>query len=307
MADKRIVVNGHIIVIGHADKIFFPEDGLTKWDMVEYYKRIAPVMLPHMKGRPVTMLRMTDGIHGESFYHKETPAYFPDWIKRAPMAKEDGVTNYVICDSAAALAYLADQACVTPHLWLSRFDRPHHPVLLIFDLDPSDPDFEPVRNAALALRKLLTELGLPVYVKTTGSRGVHVVSPLDRSADFDTVRTFAEAVARYLADMDPENLTVEQRKEKRKGRVFIDTLRNSYAQTAVAPYALRARPGAPVAAPITWEELKDPKLRPQSYNIKNIFKRLASAEDPWVGMWAIKAGSIDQPWKKLKIITGSEK
>jgi bifunctional non-homologous end joining protein LigD len=307
VTDKRIVVDGHIIAIGHAEKIFFPEDGLTKWDMVEYYKRIAPVMLPHMQGRPVTMLRMTDGIYGESFYHKETPAYFPDWIKRAPMAKEDGVTNYVICDSAAALAYLADQACVTPHLWLSRFDRPHYPDLLIFDLDPSGPDFEPVREAALVLRILLTELGLPVYVKTTGSRGVHVVSPLDRNADFDTVRTFAEAVARYLADMVPENLTVEQRKEKRKGRVFIDTLRNSYAQTAVAPYALRARPGAPVAAPITWEELKDPKLRPQSYTMKNIFKRLARVKDPWAGMWAIKAGSIDQPWKKLKIITGSEK
>ena len=164
-----------------------------------------------------------------------------------------------------------------------------------------------MRNAALALRKLLTELGLPVYVKTTGSRGVHVVSQLDRSADFDTVRTFAEAVAWYLADMDPGNLTVEQRKEKRKGRVFIDTLRNSYAQTAVAPYALRARPGAPVAAPITWEELKDPKLQPQSYTMKNIFKRLASAEDPWVGMWAIKAGSIDQPWKKLKAMMDSKK
>jgi bifunctional non-homologous end joining protein LigD len=252
------------------------------------------------------MLRMADGIHGESFYHKETPAYFPDWIKRAPMAKEDGVTNYVICDSAAALTYLADQACVTPHLWLSRFDRPHNPDLLIFDLDPSSTDFEPVRNAAFALRELLTELGLPVYVKTTGSRGVHVVCPLDRSTDFDRVRTFAEEVARYLANKDPRNLTIEQRKEKRKGRVFIDTLRNSYAQTAVAPYALRAHPGAPVAAPVTWEELKDLELQPQSYNMKNIFKRMARVKDPWVEMWTIKPGSIEQPWKKLKAMTGSK-
>jgi bifunctional non-homologous end joining protein LigD len=300
MADKQIEVDGHVIVVGHPEKVFFPEDDLTKWDMVQYYERIAPAMLPHMQGRPVTMLRMTDGIHGESFYHKETPAYFPEWIKRVPMAKEDGVTNYVVCDSTAALTYLANQGCVTPHLWLSRYDKPYNPDLLIFDLDPSSSDFEQVRNAAFALRDLLVELGLPVYIKTTGSRGVHVVCPLDRSAEFDKVRTFAEEVARHLAGIDPANLTVEQRKEKRQGRVFIDTLRNSYAQTAVAPYALRARPGAPVATPITWEELREPKLQPQSYNMKNIFARLAKVKDPWSGMWTDRAGSIDEPWKKLK-------
>ena len=199
----RLKLKGGLLTIGHPDKIFFPEDGLTKWDMVQYYQRIAPVMLPHMQGRPVTMLRMTDGIHGESFYHKDIPAYFPPWIKRVSMTKEGGVTNYVVCDSQAALVYLADQACVTPHLWLSRFDKPHNPDLLIFDLDPSVPDFEPVRKAAFALRDLLTVLGLSVYVKTTGSRGVHVVCPLNRSADFDKVRTFAEEVARYLASLDP--------------------------------------------------------------------------------------------------------
>lgn len=299
MADKKIVVGGHTIVIGNADKILFPEDGFTKWDMVEYYRRIAPVMLPHMQGRPVTMLRLPDGINGESFYHKETPDYFPSWIKRAPMPKEDGVTNYVVCDNTATLVYLADQACITPHLWLSRYDKPDNPDLLIFDLDPSGPGFEPVRQAALVLKELLAGLGLAVFVKTTGSRGVHVVSPLDRSADFDSVRTFAEEVAQFLAGLDPKNLTVEQRKEKRRGRVFIDTLRNSYAATAVAPYALRARNGAPVATPITWEELKDPKLGPQSYNLRNIFGRLEAGKDPWVGIWS-KAGSIDQPWKKLK-------
>jgi bifunctional non-homologous end joining protein LigD len=223
------------------------------------------------------------------------------------MAKEDGVTNYVVCDSKAALTYLADQACVTPHLWLSRFDKPHNPDLLIFDLDPSGSDFEPVRQAALTLGQLLIKLGLSAFVKTTGSRGVHVVCPLDRSADFDKVRTFAEDVAHHLAGLDSANLTIEQRKEKRKGRVFIDTLRNSYAQTAVAPYALRARAGAPVATPITWEELKAPKLQPQSYNMKNIFKRLAKVKDPWAGMWTAKAGSIDQPWKKLKALTRDQK
>jgi bifunctional non-homologous end joining protein LigD len=302
---KEIKVGGHVIEVGHADKLFFPEDGYTKWDTVDYYHHIAPFMLPHMKGRAVTMLRMTDGIRGESFYHKEAPSYFPDWIKRAPLSKEGGVTNYVVCDDAATLTYLADQACVTPHLWLSRIDKPRNPDMMIFDLDPSGEDFEQVRHAALSLKELLTGIGLHTFVKTTGSRGVHVVCRIARTSDFDDVRTFAEEVASYLAATDEKNLTVEQRKEKRKGRVFIDTLRNSYAQTAVAPYALRARPGAPVATPVTWDELKDKKLGPQTYHLKNVFDRLARVKDPWASMWSVKAGSIDAPWKKLKALAQS--
>ena len=184
MADKQLEIDGHAITVGHADKVLFPQDGITKLDMVEYYRRIAPTMLPHMRERAVTMLRMPDGIEGESFYHKDTPSYFPDWIKRVPLPKEGGETRYVICDSAASLAYLADQACITPHLWLSRFDRPRKPDLLIFDLDPSGTDFEQVRNAAQTLGELLRKLGLEPYVKTTGSRGVHVVSVIERSAGF---------------------------------------------------------------------------------------------------------------------------
>lgn len=302
MADKEITVDGRTIEITHPDKMFFPENGYTKWDMVKYYERIAPMMLPHMQERAVTMLRMTDGIHGESFYHKETPAYFPDWIKRVPLPKEEGVTHYVICESAAALTYLAGQACITPHLWLSRFDKPHNPDMLIFDLDPSGTDFELVRRAAFALKDVLVKLELPVYVKTTGSRGLHVVSPLDRGSTFDDVRAFADDVADYLARRNPAELTVEQRKEKRTGRVFIDTLRNSYAQTAVAPYALRARPGAPVATPITWEELKQSKIQPQSFDMGNIFERLAKVKDPWAKIWTIEAGSIKGLSNKIKTL-----
>lgn len=174
---KTLKLDGHTIEVSHPDKVLFPEDGITKGQMVDYYRRIASVMLPYMKERPVVMHRFPDGIHGEAFYHKETPAYFPEWIKRVPLAKQDGVKNYVVCDSAATLVYLADQACITPHLWLSRYDRPDNPDLLIFDLDPSGGDFEPVRGAAFALRKLLSELGLAVFVKTTGSKGLHVTCP----------------------------------------------------------------------------------------------------------------------------------
>ncbi len=308
MAEKEVEVKvgEYVFEVGHTDKIFFPDDGYTKLDMVEYYQKIAPYILPHMKGRAVTMLRMTDGIYGESFYHKEIPDYFPAWIKRAFLPKEGGVTHYVVCDDAATLVYLAGQACVTPHLWLSRVDKPRQPDMIIFDLDPSGEDFEMVRQAALSLGDLLTKLGLHPFVKTTGSRGVHVICPIARTSDFDEVRTFAEEAAKYFSGTDDEHLTVEQRKEKRKGRVFIDTLRNSYAQTAVAPYALRAKPGATVATPIDWDELKDKRLQPQSYNMSNIFKRLAQVKDPWADMWKVKPGSIVVPWKKLKSLASDK-
>jgi bifunctional non-homologous end joining protein LigD len=259
-------------------------------------------MLPYMQGRPVTMLRMVDGIHGESFYQKDTPGYFTEWITRVEMPKEEGVTHYLVCDDEATLAYMAAQACITSHLWLSRAGNPRNPDMLVFDLDPSGLDFEQVRKAAFWLHDLLTALGMAVYVKTTGSRGVHVVTPLDGRTDFDEVRAFAVENARYLVDRQPAELTIEQRKEKRGSRVFIDTLRNSYAQTAVASYALRARPGAPVAAPVTWDELKKSELQPQSYNMKNIFQRLDSRGDPWTDMWAVKPGSINELREKLKAV-----
>jgi bifunctional non-homologous end joining protein LigD len=302
MAYKRIKVDGHQITVKNADKLFFPEDGYTKWDMVEYYRRVAPFMLPYMRGRTVTMLRMVDGIHGESFYQKDTPGYFPGWIKRVEMPKENGVTHYLLCEDESTLAYLAAQACITPHLWLSRADNPRNPDMLVFDLDPSEQDFEQVREAAFWLKDILSELSLPVYVKTTGSRGVHVVMPLDGRADYNAAHAFALEAAHFLSDKHPRELTVEQRKDKRKGRVFIDILRNSYAQTAVAPYALRAIPGAPVAAPVTWDELKSPKLQPQSYNMKNIFQRLDNHGDPWSDMWTVQPGSINELREKLKAV-----
>jgi bifunctional non-homologous end joining protein LigD len=280
----EITVSGRTFTLTNADKVLFPEDGITKGEMVDYYTRVAPAALPHFRGRPVSMLRFPDGIHGESFFQKEASAYFPDWLERTTLSKVGGATDYVVCRSAADLAYLAGQACITPHLWLSRFDRPNNPDLLIFDIDPPGMDFGPVRQTALELKDLLSRLGLVPFVKTTGSRGLHVTCPLDRSATFTESRVFAETVGRYLAAQNPAQLTVEVRKEKRAERVFIDALRNSYGATAVAPYALRAKPGAPLAAPITWEELARPSLNSQSYNLGNIFRRLAHTGDPWADM-----------------------
>lgn len=274
-----------MIEVTHPDKVLFPGPRpLTKRDLVEYYGRVAPTMLPHLAGRPIVMQRFPDGIEGEGFFHKDIPDYFPEWIDRVTLPKKDGTVTHVVCNNAATLVYLASQACITPHVWLSRGDRPRHPDRLIFDLDPSDEGFAPVRRAARLVGDLLSDLGLTTYVMTTGSRGAHVVVPLDRRADFDMVRTFARDAAALLVRGHPRELTIEPRLADRGGRLYLDTGRNAYAQSAAPPYAVRARPGAPVATPITWRELARPSLDARSYRAENLFRRLARAGDPWGGL-----------------------
>ncbi len=299
-------IDGYEIEVTNRDKVLFSTDGITKGELIEYYRRIADVMLPYLRGRPLTMQRFPDGLEGESFYQKEISDYFPDWIKRATVKKGGGSVNHVICEDVATLVYLADQACITHRVWLSRIDRLHNPDMLVFNLNPAGGDFEPVRKANFSLRELLEELGLGSNVKTPGLRGTHVVVPLDRTSDFKQAWAFARDVAGLLVKRDRENLTGEQRKEKRKSRILVDYLRNSYAQTAVAPYAIRAIAGAPVAAPLEWEELADRGLGPQSYNIKNIFRRLSGKDDPWAGMWR-KAYSLEKAGKRLETVAGNRK
>jgi bifunctional non-homologous end joining protein LigD len=267
------------VEISNPDKALFP-DGLTKAELARYYERIAETMLPHVRGRPVHMQRFPDGIEGQEIQQKQAPDYFPDFVERARVKrKRGGSIEHVLVENAETLVYLADQACITPHVWLSRIEELDHPDQLIFDLDPPGRDLSPVRDAARALRQLLEEIGLAAYLKSTGSRGLHVVSPLDRRAAFDEVRFFARELATLLADREPKRYTVEQRKEKRRGRLYLDTARNAYAQTAVAPYAVRALPGAPVACPLEWRELG--RVRPQQFTVRNIARRLARKDDPW--------------------------
>jgi len=301
----RIKVGSHTVEISNAEKVFFPEQGITKGDLIDYYLRIADTMLPYIRERPITMHRFPDGIEGEGFYEKEAPDYFPGWVKRVSVKlKEDGSQLEIVCDNAATLAYLADQACITPHVWLSRADRLNHPDRMILDLDPSGNDFEQVRSAARLLKNLLEEIGLLPFVMTTGSRGLHVVVPLDRSADFDTVRTFAQDAARLLANREPDVFSIEPRKGRRRGRLFLDYLRNAYAQTAVPPYAVRPKPGAPVATPIDWSELTN--VSPQQYTIQNIFRRLDRKSDPWKGI-DLQIRSLHQPLHQLKALVSSNR
>ncbi|HVO75187.1 MAG TPA: non-homologous end-joining DNA ligase [Ignavibacteriaceae bacterium] len=264
------------------DKIFFPDDGITKGEIINYYKDIAGLMVPQLKERPISMLRYPDGINGEVFFQKQASGYFPGWIKKVRLKKEGGSVKHVVCNNAATLVYLANQACLTPHIWLSRTDKINYPDRMIFDLDPSDEDFEKVKKSAGHLLKFLSEqLKLHVFLMTTGSRGIHLIMPLIRDKNFDEVRAFSQAAAKRIIIKYPELMTMEVRKEKRGKKVFIDTARNAYAQTAVAPFAVRALNGAPVAAPLSHDELFSKDLNPRQFNIKNIFEKLRSTPDPW--------------------------
>ncbi|MEV4426879.1 non-homologous end-joining DNA ligase [Streptomyces sp. NPDC049602] len=265
--------------VSRPEKLLFAEDGITKADLAGYYRTVATRMLPHLRGRPLMMERHPDGIGGEGFLQKEIPGHFPDWVHRAELPKEGGTVTYVLCDDTATLVLLADQGCVTPHRWLSRADRPDRPDRLVFDLDPSGEDFTPVREAARGLHGLLDELELPSLPMTTGSRGLHVLVPLDRRASFDDVRAFASDIAAALAGRHPDRFTTEVRKKARAGRLYLDVQRNAYGQTAVAPYAVRARAGAPVAAPLAWDDLEDPGLGSRRWTLADA-DRLVE-DDPW--------------------------
>ncbi|HKQ62096.1 MAG TPA: non-homologous end-joining DNA ligase [Candidatus Polarisedimenticolaceae bacterium] len=279
-------------------KVLFPEDGITKGDLIAYYARVASAMLPHVRGRIVTMERYPDGIAAQRFFQKNVPAYFPEWIRTVPVEKRGGRLRQLVIENAETLAYLANQACVTIHVWPSRCDRPHHPDRILFDIDPPDDDFVPVRQAARVIRGILEGVGLTPYVMTTGSRGLHVAAALDRRSDFERARAFAVRVAQLTVAAAPSRFTIEPRKDQRGGRVFIDYLRNAYAQHGVAPYSVRARPGAPVATPLAWEELDDPRLHARRFTLSNLFRRLARRADPWKEIGRAK-GSLERALRAL--------
>lgn len=272
------------VEVSKPDKVLFPDAGVTKRDLARYYARVAEHMLPHVRGRPVAMQRFPDGIAGHGFFHKEAPGHFPGWIRRVTVPKEGGEITHVVIEDADTLVYLADQAAITPHVWLSRVEHLERPDRLVFDLDPSEEDFDAVRVAARATGELLRELGLEPFAMTSGSRGIHVTVPLEPRDDFGAVRAFAREAARELARREPELLTVEHRKAKRGGRILVDVMRNGYAQHAVPPYAVRAKAEAPVAMPLAWRELGSARLGPRRFTVGNAFRRLGRTGDPWAGI-----------------------
>jgi bifunctional non-homologous end joining protein LigD len=269
------------VTIARPDKVLFPDDGITKRDLAEFHAAVAETALPYLRGRPVAMERFPDGIGRTRFFQKDVSGPLPRWVETARVRKAGGSLTQILCENAATTVYLTDRAAITWHVWLSRVDRPDRPDQLIFDLDPPEGGFGQARRTALLLRELLDELELPSLPKTTGGKGIHVLVPLDRRRDFDAVRAFGRDVARVLESRDADHLTTAASKARRGGRLFLDSGRNAYAQHAVAPYSVRARPGAPVATPLDWSEVEDARLRPDRFGMRAVLRRLERDGHPW--------------------------
>ncbi len=268
------------IEITRPGKLLF--DGrISKSELGHYYERVAPDMLRHIADRPLNLERYPDGIDGHRIIQQHAASHFPKWITRARVPARRGTVEHVVANEPATLVYLAGQACITFHAWLSRRDRPERPDRFVVDLDPSVDDPDAVRRAAIRIGELLRELGLDPWAMTTGSRGYHVVVPLRRRADFDETRPFARDVALLAAGRDPDMFTIEQRKAKREGKILLDVMRNGYGLTSVAPYSVRPRPNGPVATPLHWDELADSSTRANRWTLHSVLDRLNRDGDAW--------------------------
>jgi bifunctional non-homologous end joining protein LigD len=273
-------------MITHPEKLLFPADGITKGEVCAYYEAVAEVMLPHIAGRPVTMERYPAGIEKKGFIQKDVSKGFPSWLQRVEIPKraggdDEGVVHYPVVEDARGLVWLANQNSITPHVWTSRTPDLQQPDLCVFDLDPSHDEPAKLRAAALAVRELLAELGLPTFVKTSGSKGFHIVVALDGQGDFEAVRRFSQGVGALLVKRHPALFTQEFIKADRDGRIFVDTGRNGYGATFAAVYAVRPKPGAPVSAPCTWAELESGAVGPQTFTLRTMATRLAEVGDLW--------------------------
>jgi bifunctional non-homologous end joining protein LigD len=281
----------------------FPDDGITKGDLAAYYQALAPVILPHLKGRPLTMERYPAGIGAKGFWQKDVSKGFPPWLERVGIPHKDGVVNYPVVTDLPSLMWVANQNTITHHVWISRVPDLNYPDLCVFDLDPSKDDVKSVRAAAVGLRDLLEKLGLPSWVKTTGGKGFHIVVPIDGKTSIGDVVRFANAVGTFFVSLAPDQLTQEFSKVDRRGRIYMDTGRNGYSATFAAAYTVRAKPGAPVSAPCTWEEVERGKVSPDSFTLRNMPARIAKVGDLWKDLHK-RGRSLKQPMEKLGKLSG---
>jgi bifunctional non-homologous end joining protein LigD len=275
----------------------FPDDGITKGELAAYYESIAPHMLPHLRGRPITMERYHRGVGAKGFFQKDVTKGFPESLERVEVPKKGGTVHHPVASDVRSLLWLANQNTVTPHVWTSRVPDLFHPDLCVFDLDPATDSPAEVRDAAIALRNLLAEIGFRSWVKTSGSKGFHIVVPLDREARFGEVEKFAYEVGKILVGRHPSRLTQEFSKADRGGRILVDTGRNGYSATFAAAYSVRAKAGAPVSAPCTWEEMERGDVSPRTFTLRTMAARIAAVGDLWADMhghaqsvreWAIR-------------------
>jgi bifunctional non-homologous end joining protein LigD len=286
-------------MITHPDKVLFPDDGITKGDLAAYYEGLAAVILPHLRGRPVTMERYPAGIGRKGFWQKDVSKGFPEWLQRVEVPKKDGMVHHPVITDVRSLLWVTNQNTITQHVWTSRVPDLYHPDLCVFDLDPSRDDPADVRAAAIGLRDLLDRIGLPSWIKTSGSKGFHIVVPLDGKTPMGRAAAFANAVGTTLVSLAPDRLTQEFSKVDRSGRIYVDTGRNGYSATFAAAYTVRARTGAPVSAPCTWEEIERGEVDPWTFTLRNMPARVARVGDVWADLRR-RGRSLAGPSEKLR-------
>lgn len=298
----RVKVEDRVMSLSNLDKVLYPESGVDKAAVLRHYQAVAPVMLPHLRNRPLSLRRFPDGITGQGFFQKNVFEHFPDWVSTvsAPHRRRSGAVEMVTCDNLATLVYLANLACLEFHTWIARADQLMYPDRLVIDVDPPpNSPLSDVRETVRGLRGLFQAIGLEPFLLATGGKGYHVVAPLDRAADYDVVRTLSHEIAAFAARLVPSRLTADLNIERRKGRIFLDAYRNGYSQTAITAYSLRARPGATVATPIEWDELDT--VDPDAFRIDDLPERLADRECPWSDFdeHAVSAGDVTERLAEL--------
>ena len=280
----------------HQDKVMFPEVGLTKGDVLRFYARIAPRLLPHLRDRPMTVERFPEGLTGTEaphFWQKNTPSYYPEWIPRVTLPSEDGQrVTYVLVNDTATLLYLVNQGTLTFHPWLSRLQHLDQPDFVLFDLDPGAAPFADAVVVAKQLHAFLEEAKVASFLKTSGKTGLHIMVPWRRAAGYDAARDWAMEMALRLVAARPAVATVERQKARRQQKVYVDVLQNARGHHAVPPYVLRAVPQATVSTPLTWAELTA-TLEPRRYTLKTIFRRLARQKtDPMAALLACERAAF---------------
>ena len=294
------------VPITHPEKVLFPADGITKAELARYYETIAPLMLPHIRNRPITMERFHRGIGQPGFFQKDVIKGFPDWLKRVEVPKHGGTVHHPVANDVRSLLWLANQNSITIHVWPSRTTKLYNPDVCIFDLDPSKDDENEILCAvAIQLRDLLSELGLPSWIKTSGSKGFHIAVPLDSKSDYGEVARFAHHTGRLLVQRHPSTLTQEFSKADRGGRILVDTGRNGYSATFAATYSVRARPGAPVSAPCTWHEVESCTVGPRTFTLRTMSERTEKVGDLWEDMLGTRR-SLRRPIEKLRKLLAAD-
>jgi bifunctional non-homologous end joining protein LigD len=259
------------------DRVLYPDDGITKGDLFEYYRQVGVAIVPHLKDRPFTMKRYPHGIAGEVFFQKQAPKGMPNWIPTRQfrtLPREGGprLVDFPLVNTPEAVLYMVQMNCIDMNAWYSRVDKPDRPDFVLFDLDPPDGGFELAIEVAHLIRELLDELELPGYVKTSGADGIHVVAPITRRSTFEQTYHFAEQASRLLERRHPGKLTTEWLKKKREG-VLVDHRQNGHGKTIASVYSVRPKPGAPVSTPLRWEELT-PEVRPRDFGMAEALERI---------------------------------